>query len=138
MRTLPEIADQVHCGVGARSAAGWPAGVTGKVRLRIPDHGDVLLPKQPEALGVWTDATHGCPFPGGPGAAARATLLTEPSFLAALPSAEVIAELAIDTSGWGKRENPVRLLAAVAYSHDGVNRYGISRTLIVEHLLGFG
>lgn len=141
MHTLLDVASQVRRATPARAADGWPPGVVGKVKLRVPDHGVVTLPKHADALGPWLQV-EGEALSSFLGLeerqAARAALLTEPAFLAPLPPAERITAARLDQSGWGKAQQPVHLLAAVAVQAEDQVVYGIARTLLVENLRGFG
>lgn len=141
MDTLLDVAAHVRRGTAVRAAEGWPPGVPAKVRLRVPDFGNLTLPKHLDAFGPWLwDDSCGAnlPFDGDAGHAARAALLIAPAFLAPLPTDERLVAAGVDSTKLGKAQNPVHVLAAVAVEDDGAVRYGIGRTLVLENARGFG
>lgn len=141
MHTLHDITSSVRRTNEVRASEGWPEGLEPKTKLRVPDYGTVLLPKQVDGLGVWQDELHATrvPLSAEYAAEARAALLARPAFVAPLPvpGEEWFDRQGIDRSTW-RRENPVHILSAVAFEASGTVAYGISRTLVVENLRGFG
>ncbi|WP_299928977.1 hypothetical protein [uncultured Nocardioides sp.] len=142
MHTLHDITSSVRRTHEVRAGEGWPEGLEPKTKLRVPDHGNLVLPKQVEGLGVWQDEAHAdrVPLPAEHVPEARAALLARPTFVAPLPvpEDEWFDRQRIDHSTWRRENNPVHLLAAVAFEGGGSVVFGLSRTIIVENLRGFG
>lgn len=141
MHTLFDVLTRARHSNEVRAPDGWPPGLLPKSRLRIPDGGHVVLPKQLNGFEVWEslEARVEIPARAEVRQEARAALLTRPGFMAPMPppSTEELVALGSDPSVW-RNERCTHFIAAVAFVDGTSTFFGVSQSVVIENALGFG